>query len=321
MRFLSLDELEPSMERDRSLIHMAAFRGAYSRRVIEIWRRRTGIFPDYVAVFAAEQGRLLGQVFVLRIPYTFPSGTEIISGIAAVATRPDRGRTGVARAIFEEVHRREREAGVRYAALWTNPSWAAHTLYEKLGYRDIYSSPWAVHFPVPHPRRAGRQARIRPGRRSDVAEIERLHADQSEGRLGFRPRPDGFLRVAVQAGEFDLKANLLVSRAEGRLEGYAVVDRDRSRTVCGELVARGISTRRTLMAAVGRVAGRTPFAFQHTFVTDFPNLFPRGEYSIVPRGWYVLMGVPLGRTMSSRAVVEEFATQDPRFLCLAGDRF
>ncbi len=183
MRFLTYDELTPSMEVDRTLIHLASFGGAWSRRSIEIWRRRSRMLADYVGVFAVERGRLLGQTFVLRIPYTFSEGVETVTGIAAVGTRPDRGRAGVARAILTEIHRREKEAGVRFSTLWTNRSWGAHRLYEALGYRDVYSSPWAVH--APSQRSLKRREGIHMARATDLTEIEQLHRRITEGRTGF----------------------------------------------------------------------------------------------------------------------------------------
>ncbi len=147
MKLVGFDELPDSYDSDRALVQLAAFGGFLNRRRIDLWRRRTSVFADYFGIFAVDAGTVVGQTFVLRIPYTFPHGTESISGIAGVATRLDHARTGVARRILEEVHRREREAGIGYSTLWTNRSWGAHRLYEKLGYRDVYAPPGAVRVP------------------------------------------------------------------------------------------------------------------------------------------------------------------------------
>lgn len=319
MRILTYDELTPSMEVDRTLIHLASFGGAFPRRSIDIWRRRSKSLADYVGLFAVERGRVLGQTFVLRIPYTFAGGTEVVSGIAAVGTRPDRRRAGVARAILTEVHHRERDAGVRFSTLWTNRSWGAHALYEELGYQDVYSSPWAVHAPLasrpPGPRRG------RPARRSDLTDIEELHSRLARGRLGFLREPNGYLKVAVAADELDPGKELVVLRSDGRLRGYAHVDASPYRVICGEMVATSLAARRSLMAEVERRSRRRPFAFQHTPVADAFEMFRGGGFSTVPTGWFVLMAAELGRTWSSRDALSQFATADRRFLCMAGDRF
>jgi GNAT superfamily N-acetyltransferase len=321
MRFLTYDELPPSMEQDRALLHLAAFGGVYPRRTIELWRRRAKTFAEYVGLFAVEGETLLAQTFVHRIPYAFDEGTEVISGLGAVATRPDRGRRGVARSLLAEIHQREREAGVRYSALWTNRSWGAHHLYEKLGYRDVYSSPWVVHGGRAIRGAAPRPRELRPARLTDLASIDRLHDRAAIGRLGFCQRPTGFSRTATLSGWLDPGKDLLVAGANRDLVGYAHLDRTAQRLVCGELVASLTPVRRALVAEVARTARGLPVAFQHTVVTDHPDLFPASEYSTAPQSWYVLMANALGREWRATAAIRRFATDDPKFLCLAGDRF
>lgn len=319
MRFLTYDELSPWTETDRILIHLASLGGVFPRRSFDLWRRRTKRFADYVGVFAEERGRLLGQTYVLRIPYTFPGGTEVVSGIAGVGTRPDRRREGVARAILTEVHRREMEAGIRFSILWTNRSWGAHGLYEKLGYRDVYSSPWVVHGPT---RAVPRKLKtVRPTRAGDLADLERLHASQAEGRLGFLREPNGYLAARTALGDLHPTKELFLVRSAGRLQGYAHVETGPYRTVCGELVATTGSARRALVSEVQRRARRGPFAFQHTRVSDAPDLFRGGDYATVQSGWNVFMANHLGRSWKQRAALAQFATHDRRFLCLSGDRF
>jgi GNAT superfamily N-acetyltransferase len=319
MRFLTYDELSPDQHVDRALLQLAAFGNALSPTGVERWRRRTRMFADYVGVFAVERGRLVGQTLVWRVPYTFPEGTEPVSGLAGVATRPDRGRAGVARAILNEVHRRERDAGIAFSTLWTNRSWGAHRLYEELGYRDVYAPPWVVHAP---PVAVGRKPDgVRPARRSDLPELERLHARAAAERLGFRREPNGYFGVDVTNGDLDPARSMVVRTVRGRVDGYAYVDRNSHRTVCGELVAGSSGTLRALIAEVRRRAGGTPFAFQHTLVTDHPELFRDTGYLRVPTGWYVYMATALGRSWSPANAVDCFATRDRRFLCLAGDRF
>ena len=319
MRLLTFDELTPPMEVDRTLLHLASFGGTFPRRSINLLRRRLKAMPEYAAVFAVERGRLLGQTYVLRVPYTFPDGTEMVTGIAGVGTRPDRRRAGVARAILSEVHRREKEDGIRFSTLWTNRSWGAHGLYEKLGYRDVYAPPWAVHAPLarsPRPRPGARAAR-----RSDLAELERLYARRSEGRLGFTHRPVGSFSGAAAAGELDPATDIMILRSRGRVRGYALLETTRWRVICGELVADSSATRRALVSEVERRARRRPFAFTHTPVTDAPEIFRGNGFSTIPTGWFVLMASSIDRDWTTRAAAARFATADRRFLCLSWDRF
>ena len=321
MRVLPYDELSPPMHRDRALLHLSAFGGVLPSREIALLRRKLPTFSEYVGLFAVEGGRVLGQLYVLRIPYEFSDGPGTISGIAAVVTRPDMGRTGIARRLLTEAHRRERRAGQRYCSLWTNRSWGAYALYESLGYRDVYAPPWTVHFPT-GARPGGRLPKgVRAGRVTDLRALERLHDRTAEGRLGFRPRPPGTLLLDHRLRHLDPKENLLVASEGGALTGYAHLNRSPQRLICGELVAASPTARRALVEGVVRAAGGLPAAFQHTFVSDAPELFPQPPFAPGSGGWYVFMGCELGRAWDTSEARARFGTEDPRFLCLAGDLF
>src|SRR5208282_316560 len=271
-------------------------------------------------IFAVDAGTVVGQTFVLRIPYTFPHGTETVSGIAGVATRLDHARTGVARRILEEVHRREREAGIGFSTLWTNRSWGAHRLYEKLGYRDVYAPPWAVR--VPPARSSSPPGRnVRPGRRSDLEAIEELHRRYTEGRWGFTQRPPNFARVAVAAGDLRPREEILVAHTDGRLSGYAVIDMNQYRTICGELVATSEPVRARLATSIEARARKKPVSFRDGIVGDMNTWLCRRGYSIATAGWFGLMAMAYGRERSRAQLEREFGTRDPRFVCHDGDHF
>ena len=309
------------MELDRTLLHWGAFGGVFSSAAIEVLRRTERCLAEYVGVYAVERDRVLGQVVTLRLPYRFDDGEETISGISAVTTRAERGRTGVARTLLEEVHRRELEAGLRYAALWTNRSWGAHRLYERFGYRDVYAPPWAVHGPGPAPVRPAGGLLMRPGRRSDLQEIDRLHDRMADGRLGYVHRPRAFSRGEMRMGMLDPSKNLIVARRHGTLVGYAHLDRNPNRAICGELIATSTAAKRTLVREVVRRSTGVPYSFQHTLVTDDPQMFRGPQFARCQGGWYGMMGAELGRRWTGRQAVRQFGTDDRRFLCLIRDRF
>jgi len=321
MQLRTFDELTPSQDVDRLLVHLSSLGGATNRRSVDLWRRRSDLYSDYAGIFAVEGGTVVGQTYVKRLPYTFRTGTEPISAIASVGTRPDLARTGIAGRILEEVHRRERAAGLRYAALWTNPSWGAHRLYEKLGYRDVYVFPWAVRGPRPA-RGSGRAPRgIRPARDGDLAELERLHDRWAEGRLGFCRRPKRLLRTAAEAHEIDPASEIVVGGSGGRIAGYASLQANPYRLQCGELVATSASARAGLLAELERRAKGLPVVVQGSPVVDAGAALRARGYRVLPTGWWVFMAKDLEGPWDPRTAVETFATDDPRFLCLSGDRF
>lgn len=321
MKILTYDELSPGLEADRALVHLAAFGGVFGPEKIRIIRSGVNNFAEYVGVFAVDRGRLIGQIFVLRVPYAFADGPETVGGIAAVGTSAERGRQGVARALLEEVHERERAEGIRHTALWTNRSWGAHALYEKLGYRDVYFPPYALRATSPTRRDASRPRGLRRGRRADLADIDRLHAVFGEDRLGFYRRPEGLSETEARLGNLKPRENLLVYRSGRRLRGYAHLDRNPYRAVCGELVAASERVRRELVHEVERAAGRVPLVFQNTVVTDGGRAFAPPRFARSSTSWYGLMGCRPGKAWSPSEAVRAFGCRDPRFVCLAGDRF
>lgn len=320
MRFRTFDELTPSQDRDRLLVHLASLGGATDRRSVARWRRRSDLFAEYVGVFAMDGERVVGQTLVKRLTYTFVDGPEVIGAIASVGTRPDRARHGIARRLLEEVQRREREAGIRFVGLWTNRSWGAHRLYEALGYADTYAFPWAVRAPS-HRRPPLRPASVEAATRGDLAGLDRLHDRLAEGRIGFCRRPRAFLPTAARNGEIDPASELLVARRGRALEGYAYLQATGVRTVCGEIVATTSGVRGQLVAGVEARAGGAAVAFQHTPVTDARAFFRGRGYAFLDAGWYVFMTASLRGPWNERVARAAFRPDDPRFLCTAGDRF
>lgn len=321
MRVRTFDELTSEMELDRAVLHATAFGGTFPRRAVEIYRRRAAMFSDYVGLFAVEAGHVVGQIFALRLPYAFRDGPGTISGIAGVATRPDRAHRGVAKRLLTELHERELDDGISYAGLWTNRSWIAHGLYEKFGYRDVHMPPWAVRAPSKAARRPPRGMTLRYGRRADLDSLDALREDRTRDRLGFYRRPKGSGRAAALAGDLHPTQSLLVAQEGGRPVGYAHVEVNPGRVLCGELVGRTPRVERALRNAVAGVRPHAPCFFQHTLVSDAPKVFRSPSYTVVTTGWYGFLGAKLGHHWSRRAAASEFATTDPRFVCSAGDRF
>ena len=321
MQFRTFDELSSSMDADRLLVHLSSLGGAADRRAVALWRQRSNALADYVGVFAVDAGHVVGQTLVKRLPYTFPDGTEIIGCVASVGTRPDRARHGVARRLLEEVHRRERESGIRFVALWTNRSWGAHRLYERLGYRDTYAFPWAVRPPRARRTPPGRPSHVGPATASDLAEIERFHDRENADRLGFCRRPPRTLRLAVTVGDIDPGRELLVARSAGRIVGYATVRSNSVRSLCGELVAANRAAAADLVRAVELRAGTNAVAFQQTPVTDHLRLLRARGYATLLDGWYVFMTLALDGAWNVRSAIATFRPDDPRFVCCEGDRF
>ncbi|MCI4339912.1 MAG: GNAT family N-acetyltransferase, partial [Thermoplasmata archaeon] len=107
--------------------------------------RRSGLpVSGYFGVYAIAGDQLLAHVETLRLVVTTDHGRESAVGLADVLTRPDALGRGLASRLIEDVHRRSRREGLDWSLLWTHRTWGAHRLYERLGYRDVYSPPAAL---------------------------------------------------------------------------------------------------------------------------------------------------------------------------------
>ena len=88
-------------------------------------------------VNAVEEGAVLGQVGVFRLPMISVEGRQDVGGVWAVSTHPLHARRGVASALLEEAHSRMRAAGLSFSTLGTSRSGVAYRLYQKHGYVDM----------------------------------------------------------------------------------------------------------------------------------------------------------------------------------------
>lgn len=318
LRIVPYDELPRRLDPERLALTLGAFSSALDRRSLEVYRRRQVGPVAYVGLFALEDGELLGQAFALNLNYRSLAGTERLTGVSSVTTRADARRRGVATALLREVHRRERAAGTRFSLLWTSQGWFAHRLYEKLGYRDIYTPPVAVRL-VAHGRRAPNGETLRPVRPPELPALEALHRDRTAGGYGFVPRSPDFLRRRRAAGA--RLHDVWVYRVRGRLAGYAVVSDETRQLRCGELVARPDDVP-GLLDALERRAAPGLMALGNTPVMAWePELRRRGYVVRRNQEWRVLMACPLGRAMAPSALRRELAVDRPSFTCMTLDRF
>ena len=319
MSIITFDELPRALEAERAGLDIAAFGGHAERKVLHFVRRSTTYLADYVALYEREGDRLWGQVLVARFPYAFRNRTEIVAGLMGVTTRKEAAGRGVATRLIQAVHSRERRAGIRHVFLWTNPSWHAHDLYEKLGYRDVYCPPLATKWirrtrPVP----AGWT--VRPARVQELRALERIHGAATRAGLGFAPRPRRCLDIAVRFERMDLKS-LLVTRRHDRVMAYALVNRRRRIVRCGELMALDPSSRAVTLSAVESMAAGSVCGLDDSVVgSDIPDLRDRG-YTIAPSRWWVLMARPLGSRSGQKWDASDYGTEDARFTCMTLDRF
>lgn len=276
-------------------------------------------YAPYVTLFAEEAGQLLARVSVYRPGFRTAQGLLPMSGVTDVVTRPEAVGRGLAERLLREAHRRERAAGFPWILLWTQRSWGAHRLYEKLGYRDVFSPPVAV-------RRIGSRARppaksaysTRPARPRDADLLGGLLATATRNRLGFAARYPGSYRMLFDARRRAPEAHhLLLLR--NRAVGFFYAPQNPRQVSVSEAVVIAPDHVEPLLDAMERLArGRWLSITSTTFARDAALALERRGFASFPSAHGVLMAKRLAPAHPD-GVLDSFA--DPRFHAQRGDIF
>jgi GNAT superfamily N-acetyltransferase len=320
MRIVEHDEIPADMEGEVQLLDLSAgWRTMDFHRVREV--KRLG-YPvaDYFGVYAVEGDRILSMVRVLRLPYSFLDGhTETLSAIQGVTTRRDvRGR-GLARKLLNEVHARERRAGSSFSLLWTSRSNMAHQLYESLGYRDIYTPDLAARR-LPKRRVGKDRYRLETAKIGDAVKIERFHAVATRSRIGFTPRPKGFIRYLLNLRFTGPDSFRLVFR-DGHPVGYLELQEVPDWVRVSEVVmTEDSSDVAGVLDVLERLAAGKCLALWNTFVRDSRSVLEGRGYPVSDFAYYSLMALPLNRS-HAKNIDSMLGAADPRFVCQALDYF
>jgi GNAT superfamily N-acetyltransferase len=164
--------------------------------------RRTDPRPfPYLTINAVEDGRVLGQVGVFRLPMISIEGREDVGGVGAVSIHPQHAGRGIASALLEEAHSRMREAGLRFSTLGTNRHHSDFKLYQQHGYEDMNIwatalAPWEIaHQPT--------RLRARPAGPQGFEFVEKIFKALASEYLGFawRHTPFACLRDKVDVDD------------------------------------------------------------------------------------------------------------------------
>lgn len=321
MRIYALADL-PATVRSQ-LVVPGVMTGDPPRDEEQIRRLRAFGFPlaPYYAVYAVAGGEVLSRVEVIRPTFRTIEGLQVVSGISDVATRPDAVDRGYARALIREVHRREQRAGRRWCLLWTQRSWGAHRLYERLGYRDVYSPPTAVRYlRASPPTRLPRGYAWETAGPGDFPRLERLLRRGTEGRVGFVSRFPGSYRARVRLGWRTL-ANFRILLEGSEDAGFAYVTLSSTQAEAIEVLVASPSHRRPMLDALETLAkGRWLVLRTTSFAADVRDELGRRGYGLYAPAHLVLMARRLRGTASDADDVAA-TCRDVRFSCHRGDVF
>ena len=321
MKILDFDELPESLYPQVAAIRWLDREGPQDAAIVRRLRREGFPATDYFGVYAVEGGELLSRIEALSLPWRSGGAPQTVLGISDVLTRPDAVGRGFARRLLVELHRREAARGRRWSFLWTRRTWGAHRLYEKLGYRDVYSPPSALR-KVP----ANVSGRLPPGlswRRAtarDLGRIERLLWSATRDRLGFVPRWPGSFRLRHRLGWRPASTHRLLMDS-GRPDGYVHVTTELNTVEAHEVVVEDQRNTDAMIAALERESAGRWLAYGSTsFAWDNRVRLASRGYDFYAQNHITLMARPLGRATRGERPASEVA-MDPRFSCHRGDHF
>lgn len=275
-------------------------------RAADIRRTDPRPFP-FLTVNAVEDGVVLGQVGVFRLPMVSLDGREDVGGVWAVSTQPQHAGRGIATRLLDEAHERLRREGLRFSTLGTSRSGVAYRLYQRLGYSDM--NVWATalaRWEVAH--QPSRLIARRPDA-SGHAFIEALFNDLALSYLGFARRHTPFAPLRDKVNPADLwviwdnaaPCGYLFARQEGTLLRITV-----------ELLGEGVDA----AEAVAAVASSLKSAYVQVTLSrpaDVASL-RRAGWQVAYPNWTAFMVKPLAPDVSADDARRLFGIGTDRFL-------
>jgi GNAT superfamily N-acetyltransferase len=172
--------------------------------------------PDYFALYAVENDKVLSQVGYISVDAQTVQGPEKVGFVWGVATRQGESRKGLAGMLMEECHRRMQEEGIRYSILGTGKSIVAYNLYGRLGYEDFLI--FNIGFKSCTPGEDSEtDITYNPG--TDQKVFSAIFEEYSNGLTGFIRRPSNFVEVRKAWSWMSVSTEGLFLR-EGKAIGY-----------------------------------------------------------------------------------------------------
>ncbi len=264
------------------------------------------VTPEF-ALYAVEGGLVVGQVGMFEAPVMTREGPARAGALWAVATHPEHGRGGVARALIVEAHRRMRERGARFVTLGTSRYRVAHSLYLSLGYSDLRLLATAFS-PIGGPARPG-PASARPGlTASPLPSAEEhllgvVHDQAAAGWLGFTSRPPHFANILRAWGE-SISAFIITDedeegaadRAASRAVGYALTSSTEPVVTVAEFEVVPSTDPGRAEVAIARAFPDKRLRIRAVMRDAYRQSMPAAGFEVVHPDWGTLMAASLDGT-------------------------
>jgi len=292
MKIIEYDDIDPIEVLHLNLIGLDFSLTPERVKLIRQYDER--VFP-FFALYAVENGIILGQVGVFRLPMVSDEGLEDVGGVWAVCTHPAYRQRGVATQLLKEAHDRMRSESLRFSTLGTSMHRIAHLLYKKQGYKDVFHS-----------------ASILLSHRNILKTNDCLYVEQADfeklnltddlfrqvsvNRLGFAHRFENFIPAMVAIGEIALgsieEKEIWLIWKDNQQVGYLIVKQSRNvLKVVDILLTQGVSIANVISSLVRKVP--KPYIqvkSNHRSVTD--SLLKLGA-QVILQDWSTFMMKPL----------------------------
>jgi GNAT superfamily N-acetyltransferase len=178
-------------------------------------------FPCFT-VNAVEDGMVLGQVGVFRLPMIATDGREDVGGVWAVSTHPNYSGRGIASALLDEAHTRMRDTGLRFSTLGTDRSRVSYRLYQRHGYVDM--NVWATALACWDLARQPTRLHAQPPGPGGYDFVEKLFANLARDYLGFAWRHTPFARLRDKVN----LEEIWILREDNDVVGYVFARKEKS---------------------------------------------------------------------------------------------
>lgn len=218
--------------------------------VLEELRRNDDRYTQEFGVFAVNHdGAVMGGVLLMEIPTKTLKGKLIVGALNAVATRPGYHRRGVMTTLITRIHKYFAQHQRDYSFLTTARSLGAHSMYEKLGYKDLLVGEIAWKLAREPPFRHDKKIVVASFQEENNSDVDKIFREATKGSYGFVYRPTNFLKArAGHFSEFAPKKNMRLAKRNDEISGYAYWESSPQRSYCGEILALDKSSFVSLLA-------------------------------------------------------------------------
>jgi GNAT superfamily N-acetyltransferase len=259
-----------------------------------------------LAIYAEEDGNILGQVGIFRLPMVSTQGREDVGGIWAVSTHPQHAGQGIATRLLEEAHMRMRQAGLRFSTLGTSRNRISYGLYRKNGYED--TNVWATALTRWETAHQPTRLRAQPLGAEGYDFVEQVYTDIAKEYLGFTWRHTPFDRL--RRVNLD---DIWIMRENTTIVGYAFTLVHKSILAISNLLLRPKVDAAEAIAALATEI-RTAYVQVNASRPCEIRSYKRAGYHVAFPTWESFMIKPLIPEVSSGEARQLFGLGTDKFL-------